>query len=732
MKLCIIKPDGSMAETSFTTVQPSLDRVNSELLLFENYLYKLIIHFEETVENAELFVGDYSVPLLYNENKDCFETEKELVFGGCFDLAYVSVNIDDGNGNEKVYYTDYLRIATTKQTSKQIDKMLEEIENSLPNFLEVCFSRSRKKSGLIKNDVRSIWNTLKIIDDIITIYDENCGYFSNHKKSSVEQIPAIVDVKSMHKINQDSLIWIASNPDNLISSHKQDGINVNEKKYIPAKVKTQISRYSYNVYENKVVLGFLNSVIKYIEDQLVGFEREMLELESIPESIVTQLPNTHELTGRCIFIYYKGVVEKFLQKRNLLQEIYNKYVRILECEPELVYNTPKLTNTFKQVYHYRLCYECMVKWYEAGDYSLDYLNYLFKLKTLSRIFEYYCLIKMQSALSKCGYSFIESERIVYDLENDNEEINNKYVFSGRGQEVTLLYEPTIWTSKMNQSINLYSTGYNFSKGKWNDCWTPDFVIKISTGIKEYYYILDAKYSNEQNVKKRYMPELVLKYSAQIASKNKSFSDVIGVGAIYPGDIDKISYFKRNGVGSSKESLPNYFSLTVVGSEDGSESLKERLMELLMVIDDLETESRPNVNSIERKEEKDETYIIHNVLEKKISGDEVKVIATSPVKQDTNITSIVASQENKVHGKKCFFYARGMCLCKKTRCTIDNDTCDEYVFNKDRELLKEEDECRNFIRYTRKGKVNRVECAVFNIPGCIGVKECKFCLRKRKK
>lgn len=128
--------------------------------------------------------------------------QKRYGIRGCFDLVCVSVIIDNGYEEESVYYSQYLRIATTKQTAHQVEQMLSEIEDNLPNFLDVCFSRSRKKAGLIKHDVRSIWNTLRIIDEIISVYEENYGYFSNHKKSVVEQETAIVDVKSMRKVNK--------------------------------------------------------------------------------------------------------------------------------------------------------------------------------------------------------------------------------------------------------------------------------------------------------------------------------------------------------------------------------------------------------------------------------------------------------------------------------------------------------------------------------------------------
>ena len=223
------------------------------------------------------------------------------------------------------------------------------------------------------------------------------------------------------------------------------------------------------------------------------------------------MPNTHALTGKCVYVYYKGVVDRFSEKKDILEEIYYRYEKILKCIPEDIYGLPKLTNTFKQIYHYRICYECMAKWFEAGAYTFDHLNYLFKLKTLSRIFEYYCLIKIQNAIALCGFILQDSDRIIYDVEDDSENINNQYIFEGNGYEITLLYEQTICIDRSNSCTNLYSTGYNFIKSKWNDRWTPDFVLKISGNYKDYYYILDAKYSNFYNVNRRYTPALVLKY-----------------------------------------------------------------------------------------------------------------------------------------------------------------------------------------------------------------------------
>ena len=103
MKLCIVKPDGTVAEIMLRNYQPSFEVLNNEQLFFENYQYKFILREVEEYENVEIFVGDYSVPIHYNASMDCYETDQDLVFGNCFDLTYISVWISEGDGKEEYF-----------------------------------------------------------------------------------------------------------------------------------------------------------------------------------------------------------------------------------------------------------------------------------------------------------------------------------------------------------------------------------------------------------------------------------------------------------------------------------------------------------------------------------------------------------------------------------------------------------------------------------------------------
>ncbi|MDY2589228.1 MAG: nuclease domain-containing protein, partial [Agathobacter sp.] len=436
------------------------------------------------------------------------------------------------------------------------------------------------------------------------------------------------------------------------------------------------------------------------------------ELENMPNNIVAKIPNTHELTAHCVYIYYKGITKKFEEREEKLRNLYYKYQKNLQCIPDIIYNIPRMSNTFKSNYRYRLCYECMIRWFHEGDYSFDNINHLFKLKTLSRIFEYYCLIKLQVAITQCGYVLQEVNKIIYD-EDDIEDINNRYLFEGRGYKVTLLYEPYIWDNRIYDDIKLYSTRYNFIKHKWGDKWKPDFVIKVSSINQDYYYILDAKYSNLKNVERRYLPELVLKYGTQIASKDRFFSEIIGVGAIYPGEKHHIKYFKSNKINSSKVSLPQYFAMTLLNGENGNQAMISDIKELFKIIDEIELEFELEPTSTLNKKENIDYSLFNQDAE---DGEQSNL---DPIQNSVRVT-----------GKRCFYFAKGVCLRHKKRCNIVNSPCEFYLSQNEGKLRTEKCDCRHLLQ-NKSRKRYTIHCDISEKNGCIGKDKCGFYVKVKR-
>lgn len=62
---------------------------------------------------------------------------------------------------------------------------------------------------------------------------------------------------------------------------------------------------------------------------------------------------------------------------------------------------------------------------------------------------------------------------------------------------------------------------------------------------------------------------------------------------------------------------------------------------------------------------------------------------------------------------------------------NGDDCKIFTPKQENKLLKEENTCRNFITYTRRERVSRVECKISGLPGCVGPDKCAFLLKKKK-
>lgn len=717
MNLQVIGFSGETNNIPLTCVEPLISDLDDEILFFENYKYKIILDAsgeDKRIDDLVIRIGDFDVPSKYNEDMDYYETNTDILFNDCFDVSSVSVFLELSDSTEVIYYSKYFRVATKKETIEAVNNMLNVIENKIPNLLETIFSTSQKSSTLKNASNQSIWAFIDLVDEVIFVFEETSYYFANQKKFIVEQVPEIVSAQSMRQINLSGLRWIINNPENLIKTTRKKVIELNGEYFTPLKIKTLRSNYSYNVYENQVILTFLREVKEKLTQLIDAYNQELISIERIPDKIIKKLPNTHELTGRCVYIFYKSILEKLIKRFDRISELHNKYAINLECKEIKFLGIPRLTNTFKRIYQYRVCYDVIVNWFNKGGYSLQHLSYLFRLKSLSRIFEYYILIQLHDAIGSLNYRLINFCRVNYDS-NEMEIINNKYTYEFGDIEITLLYEPIIWTNRLNGETNLYSRGYNFIKGQSNTKWKPDFIIKIKSSEVEYYYILDAKYSRRHNVKKIYMPQLVLKYSAQIASYNKKYADVIGVGAIFPSDKSELISFTRNYVKSSEISFPQYFAIGISQDIESLKKLATNIKRLLLVIDE--------------RGKKDRDF---QLFEK----DRQKSLGEITVNNNLDLSSLQKGNNklkniggNNFKGKQCFYNGKNQCLILKKICIGKAvSKCDSFTMKDSKELFNEAVFCRNFI-INKSGRKSVGMCKISGKLGCVGT-ECKFLLRKK--
>lgn len=194
---------------------------------------------------------------------------------------------------------------------------------------------------------------------------------------------------------------------------------------------------------------------------------------------------------------------------------------------------PRLTPHVRASRLYRILFEKLTHWYALGSPSLEGQMFMIKLRSLSKIFEYFTLYRIFDYLESREWDLIFSK-----FDPDFEKmIPSHLVFRKEGVTVTLDYEPKVFPlSEDTPNFSLVDLKHSKASGTY---WWPDFSLKIDVNGSVCFYIIDAKYSTPSMIREKHLPHLYDKYFTDMAvydSKRKILDHgrIYGVLAVFPG------------------------------------------------------------------------------------------------------------------------------------------------------------------------------------------------------
>ena len=189
---------------------------------------------------------------------------------------------------------------------------------------------------------------------------------------------------------------------------------------------------------------------------------------------------------------------------------------------------PRKTNTFCEIKPYAQVFEIIVRWFRYGEYSLEKERLILQVKTLDKLFEYYCLLRLLKLLADNGYQKANVKEPVFKFDyvsadehyQNEKDVANTYLLSNGEVTATLYYQPVISAVQFENDLTLFRTTKPPAGNP--DYYTPDFVLKFaSSEDDEEYAIFDAKFSSRANIKKHSLPEVIRKYSCEISAASRS-------------------------------------------------------------------------------------------------------------------------------------------------------------------------------------------------------------------
>lgn len=521
--------------------------LDTEFAIYEDAVYTATLYltdFQSEISNVTVFLNGNVIGFARKIERKSDVVECLIRFDGkntefpqpfllqC-DLLVISVKVTLKNEKDLDLFTPFLLcVSKNEDDSENVEAMLNTLldfdDNKISRWVFSKKSIDNIQTGLVEGGFRdksykSIPSFLQLLNDIVQCYQKNYVYFKALAKHSIVSNIELKEYTSVSSFDVESFRWLCQNLDQLSPVETRSAIFWDNQYYLPYKVMAKQKKANYDIYENRIIISFLKEIIRdaeqirkelksiVIEEENIYQKLKRLSFESYHSPIITvkdiQIKHSKEILDRISTLICSA------------QKLLRAYITILPCQSGRLVGMPKKTKVFQEIKPYRFVYEMIVKWYQYGEVSLEQDNVLFQVKTMDKLFEYYCLLQLLKMLKEEGYDIVDEKKDIdffeyktVDGKYENErDIANTYTLCKESSIIVLYYQPVIYADGYVNGLTLYRTT------SFNSYYAPDFVIKIMQNDETSYVILDAKYSSKDNIKKFALENCILKYGVQVES-----------------------------------------------------------------------------------------------------------------------------------------------------------------------------------------------------------------------
>lgn len=507
-----------------------LDMTNAtSSYVFNDYKYRAqIVNCDEEINNLVFLLNGKEIGITYSPDTGMITFQDysfgQRIFLECYGFVQITLIFDDAQGNQQVRDTEYIHVLVRKgRQNDSVRRMTEYVYAQNADLLNGDRTLPKDASGLKESARKTIESHILLLKQISVTYEENYRYFKMNSRFITTPKERVDHFEKLQYVSRNTLQYIAQHPEELQQVHHSSGIRIRNFRYQPNKTLVTDNEKSYNIYENRVVLGFLLFLLREIE-------RIQTELSEIIGRVPQKIAETEGYVTSSYFIYEKTIevikilLEDVRDLHRRFTSLYYLYAEALPIKPENISIIPRFTPLFKAVPQYHQIYDCAVAWFSKGVFTIREEQFMLSFIKISTLYEVYVLTKLINYFKNSGYTLKTADKIPYPSPGryfENTYCNNRFVFKNDSGQVTVYYQPVIYSTNRKDisGIGLYrNTSISYPKARDGSSYrgryyTPDFLIKYEyLGIStERYIIADAKFSRLQTVKDREFAELAYKY-----------------------------------------------------------------------------------------------------------------------------------------------------------------------------------------------------------------------------
>ena len=522
----------SLEASIVDALQPTSNHV------FNNYEYraKLLCDSPQVITDFRLYLNGTLITTEYNPS-DGDITIRDAAYGDkpfleCYGYVQLTVTFSVGGENFS-YDTNYIPVMVRKgKQNDSVRRMTEYIAKYNESLLFSNYPLPKNVAGLKENARKTVESRILLLKDISRVFEMNYAYFKANSRFRTVQAEHVDWFEKLQYISANTIRYISQHPAELKQTNTSVGIKIGNRSYQPDRTLITNNVQSFDVYENRQIVGFLETLLGEIR-------KIQREINDLINSVPTFPAESGDYIASAYFIFVNTVevLKTMLVDLEILKKQFMSlvaaYSTVFKIKGDRVITSPRPTPVFLSIPQYRQLYDCMNNWFKMGVVNLTEERFMLSFLKISSLYEAFVLLKLINYFKDNGFDLQEANKITYQFTYstfyENTRCNNRYVFKRNETVVTLYYQPVIYNTDRSEKtgIGLYrNTSIPFPRRLGDESvgsyYTPDYLVKIeSLGEPTRYIIVDAKFMTVRNVKAYQVAALAYKYLFSISPVNST-------------------------------------------------------------------------------------------------------------------------------------------------------------------------------------------------------------------
>lgn len=515
-------------------------------------------------EAPEFFFEDYRAESVFASSGEfpCFETPSSHYFAESFGFAMVRVEC----GDERLVIA--FDVHAKKTNAEQARRMVQYLASHSASLINTCFARSSLSVGSSRVGNVDIETILTSAESFIeTLRTHQIELMRNVRE---KLLPVKVSFADTNMFNREVDPYdIIGNLDALTPSAGSGDVFLRGRFFDLGDIDVATVNPTSDLLENRILLG-----------GLYGIRRTVLEVQNLLQDYDFRVASVHQGYESFTRLMLSLTADGMLRRCSEIANACNGMIRLFQNDLGVRFVgelQPLMTPYARNTRVYRLLFNQLHHWYQLGEPTLGGLQFLMKLKSLSKLYELFVFFHLIEELYDLGWAIEDA----VPHQSMGEFVPKKVSFRKADDRVSIEYEPVIATWNSNtEHMDLVDVGHKTTSD--NPYWTPDYVMKFEFSGAVRYVILDAKYSTRASVREHHIPNIFSKYYIATGvydefNKIITHAPIIGVFAVYSLADQNASFLPRWSQHGIQHSLPRIPMVGGIGlMTDNSDLFKSSL------------------------------------------------------------------------------------------------------------------------------------------------------------